>query len=274
MELANIKSFKLGSSIKGFFLCYQKHLKTTRLGDPFIDVILKDNTGSIRGKVWRHVEYFSSKFEKGDVVAVKGSIIKFNNTNEVSLSFVNNVSDDFYSEYGYSSDIIIGSIDKSVKVLYTYILKTINSLPSNHKKNLIYLYDVYENKIKVSPLEKKEYYLKGGYLLFIYNLLVHFSNIIKNYNKLDADRVRLCILLTYIGYIDFFDENLVFSISDKGKILDYKILGINLLNKISSNKISEEDKLFYQQCIMMDRDTQDINIKFVRYLIELDSIAR
>ena len=94
MELANIKSFKLGSSIKGFFLCYQKHLKTTRLGDPFIDVILKDNTGSIRGKVWRHVEYFSSKFEKGDVVAVKGSIIKFNNTNEVSLSFVNNVSDD------------------------------------------------------------------------------------------------------------------------------------------------------------------------------------
>ena len=121
MELTNIQSFKLGSSIKGFFLCYQKHLKTTRLGDPFIDVILKDNTGSIRGKVWRHVEYFSTKFEKGDVVAVKGSIIKFNNTNEVSLTFINAISEDFYSEYGYSSDIIIGTVDKSIKVLYSYI---------------------------------------------------------------------------------------------------------------------------------------------------------
>ena len=244
------------------------------MGDPFIDVILKDNTGSIRGKVWRHVEYFSTKFEKGDVVAVKGSIIKFNNTNEVSLTFINTISDDFYSEYGYSSDIIIGTVDKSIKVLYSYILKTINSLPPNHKKNLIILYDTHKDKMEVMPLENKEYYLKGGYLLFVYNLLIHINKISKNYNKLDATKVILCILITYIGYIYYFDENTVFSVSDKGKMLDYKILGINLLNENILNKISDEDKFFYQQCIMMDENTEDINIKFVKNLIELDNIAR
>ena len=80
MKLSTIKSFKMGSEIKGFFLCHQKYLKTTRLGDAFIDLVLKDATGSIRGKIWSQVEYFSSKFEKGDIVAVKGNIIKFNNS--------------------------------------------------------------------------------------------------------------------------------------------------------------------------------------------------
>ena len=81
-------------------------------------------------------------------------------------------------------------------------------------------------------------------------------------------------MITYIGYIYYFDENTVFSVSDKGKMLDYKILGINLLNENILNKISDEDKFFYQQCIMMDETTKDINIKFVKHLIELDNIAR
>ena len=77
MKLTTINSFKLGSQIKGFFLCHQKYLKTTRFGDPFIDLVLKDSTGSIRGKIWSNVEYFSSKFNKGDVVAAKGTIKDF-----------------------------------------------------------------------------------------------------------------------------------------------------------------------------------------------------
>ena len=58
MKLNNIKSFKIGSEIKGFFLCHKKYLKTTRFGDPFIDVILKDTTGSVRGKFCSQVEYY------------------------------------------------------------------------------------------------------------------------------------------------------------------------------------------------------------------------
>ena len=47
-------------------------------------------------------------------------------------------------------------------------LKVINSLSSNHQEVIFNLYSKYRSRIEVIPIEKKNYYLKGGYLLFIY----------------------------------------------------------------------------------------------------------
>ena len=42
MKIHQINSFKVGNLIKGFFLCKEKYFKSTRLGDPFIDLIIAD----------------------------------------------------------------------------------------------------------------------------------------------------------------------------------------------------------------------------------------
>ena len=273
MKLTTINSFQLGSQIKGFFLCEKKYLKTTRFGDPFIDLILKDSTGSISGKVWSNVEYFSSKFCRGDIVAVKGIVIQFNNSNEVSLSFINNASEDFYLEYGYKPDLIIGKINKSTKELYASIIKVIKSLSSDHREFLLQLYKKNKSKIEVIPIQRTDYYLKGGYLLFTYNLLNTYNSILKNYKKIDKEKVLICILLSHIGYIDYFNDEKIFSISNKGEALGHKILGINILIDSISNKINESDKIFYEQCIMIDENSEDRNIRFVKSLIELENIA-
>ena len=276
MKLTNVKSFKLALEIKGFFLCSEKYLKTTRFGDAFIDLILKDATGSIRGKIWSQVEYFSSKFEKGDIVAVKGNIIKFNNENEISLKFINKASEEFYNEYGYNPSLIIGKINTSVKPLDRYILKQINSLSTPHRKIILSIYKENKKKIQTMPIEKNGYYLNGGYLLFIYNLLNNCNNLLKEHKNLDKESILICILLAHIGYIKYFNDDQIFSISEKGNLLGHKVLGINILinnmSKIKSN--NEEDKIFYEQCIMMDDSTEDKSIKFVRSVIDLDTIVR
>jgi len=115
--------------------------------------------------------------------------------------------------------------------------------------------------------------LKGGYLLFIYDLLNSYNSISKRYKKINKDKVLICILLSYIGYIDYFDNKKIFSISNKGYLLGYRILGINILNDNIPKNIDEKDKIFYEQCIMMDEHSEDINIKFVQYLIQLQDFA-
>ena len=61
-------------------------------------------------------------------------------------------------------------------------------------------------------------------------------------------------------------------------IIDFETTGLNpYLNdiiEVAIKKINEEDKTFYEQCIMMDDSTEDKSIKFVRSLIGLDSIIR
>ena len=85
IRLISIKNFKVGQDVSGFYLCKDKYIKKTRLGDSYIDLILQDSTGKIRAKIWNHAKHFSNNFMKNDIVAVKGSIIEFNHENEFNI---------------------------------------------------------------------------------------------------------------------------------------------------------------------------------------------
>ena len=57
-----IDKFKEGDSIQGFYLCFEKHIRHSRNGDLFIDVRLRDKTGSINAKIWDNVNVLKKKF--------------------------------------------------------------------------------------------------------------------------------------------------------------------------------------------------------------------
>ena len=78
MKLIQISNFKLGRSVQGFYLCKEKHLRHTRNGDLYLDLMLTDATGIIPGKMWELVNNFQNRFESGDPVAVKGKVGEFN----------------------------------------------------------------------------------------------------------------------------------------------------------------------------------------------------
>ena len=60
MKLYSVKNFKVGQNILGFYLCKEKYIKKTRLGDSYIDLILQDVTGKVRAKIWNHACHFSN----------------------------------------------------------------------------------------------------------------------------------------------------------------------------------------------------------------------
>ena len=71
MQLFSIKDFKIGHTISGFYLCKEKYVKKTRLGDAYIDLVLQDATGKIRAKVWSHAKYFSNKIGMKSKIKIK-----------------------------------------------------------------------------------------------------------------------------------------------------------------------------------------------------------
>ena len=67
-SIVPISKFKEGDTVQGFYLCVEKHLRHTRAGDLYLDLVLKDRTGQVQGKVWDKVEKFRQKFSSGDTV--------------------------------------------------------------------------------------------------------------------------------------------------------------------------------------------------------------
>ena len=101
MKLTQISDFKIGRSIQGFYLCKEKHLRHTRSGDLFLDLIFSDSTGMMPGKLWDLVDQFQDRFESGDPVAVKGKVIEFNDKIQLTVTQVNQATEMQYGKYGY-----------------------------------------------------------------------------------------------------------------------------------------------------------------------------
>ena len=76
-RLTAIEKFKEGTSIQGFYLCVEKHLRHTRSGDLYLDLELRDKTGRISAKIWDKVSDLNNLFEPGDAVAVSGDVESF-----------------------------------------------------------------------------------------------------------------------------------------------------------------------------------------------------
>ncbi|MFL2982962.1 MAG: hypothetical protein ACJZ12_01050 [Candidatus Neomarinimicrobiota bacterium] len=71
-KLRPIKSFFEGDKVQGFYLCTQKHVRFTRSGDKYLDLELRDVTGTIIAKIWNNVEILNNKFKAGNAVAGGG----------------------------------------------------------------------------------------------------------------------------------------------------------------------------------------------------------
>ena len=274
IKLFSIKNFKVGQSVSGFYLCKDKYIKKTRLGDSYIDLILQDSTGKIRAKIWSHAKHFSNNFIKNDIVAVKGDIIEFNNTNELNIKSINAVNDDSYLEYGYSNSLILGSDSSSIKKNKKYILDKIRSLPIKYSKFLIQIYDFHNSKIEKVPIDKENFFSMGGLLKYTSVLLKIHHTISNYYHDINNDRISICILLMNIGYIEYYNDDL-FTISENGKEFNVDILGINLLSNIFNdhNQIDDDDKNFFKQCVLLNNTNYDKNIHFVKHLISLGNIS-
>ena len=272
MKLFSIKDFKIGHTISGFYLCKEKYVKKTRLGDAYIDLVLQDATGKIRAKVWSHAKYFSNNFIKNDIVAVKGSIVEFNNNNELNVKSINALADDSYLEYGYSNSLIIGPPPGENNKFKKYIRSKIKVLPVKYAKFLTKIYNTSDARIEKTPFDKENFFLQGGLFRYTYFLLKIHDSIKRYYQNIDNDKVILCIMIMNIGYIDYYNDDL-FTVSKKGKESNVDILGVNLLSRILNNyKQMDDDRDFLKQCILLNNIPYDNNIRFVKYLVLLGEI--
>ena len=271
MDFVSIDSFEIGNTVNGFFLCKKKHIKTTRLGDTYLDLLLKDSTGTIRAKVWSNVDHFSNRFNEGDIIAAKGIIISYNDTNEINIKFIKAVIDDSYIEYGFSESLIFEEISQSKEKLIKYIFLKIKSLDRKHSILLNKIYKSNLDKVESIPLPIEYFEKNGGYLLFIYKTLHLFEKIKSDYKELDYNKVITCILLFKLGYLDYYNLDSTFSVSEKGKALEPHVIGMKILMKtlLSYSKIAEKEEIYYYQCIFNKNSSADKNIDFVKSLIDL-----
>ena len=230
MKFTHIADFKLGRSIKGFYLCKEKHLRHTRNGDLYLDMMLTDSTGMVPGKMWELVNDFQNRFESGDPVAVKGKVGEFNDLLQLTVTQINRASSKQYGKYGYSPEILLKKVDEPIDSLWRRLIKISDTLKQPCKDLVTTIFNQYKDKIQTMPASVNHHHpVFGGFLKHMVTTSEISMEILKHYPSLNRDLLLAGILLHDIGKVKSINEDLAPGHTDEGKLIGHIVLGRDIV---------------------------------------------
>jgi 3'-5' exoribonuclease len=72
-----VSALRAGQDVVGVFACTRKDRLMTRNGSPYLALELRDRTGTLPARAFQNADTLSGRFERGDVVRVRGRVERF-----------------------------------------------------------------------------------------------------------------------------------------------------------------------------------------------------
>lgn len=252
MKIEDISKLTNGKIIEVYGMVSDKRIGRKKDGNPYIMVIMQDNTGSIAFPVWDNYDNLIDMINENSIIHVKGIAGTFNGNIQIKNPVINLVEDTMdYSEFVPAYDIPRNLID--------YFNNTINNLEEKYKKIAIaatgamgYNMDRWQAFINCVAAEKFHGNKRGGLFLHTVGVMKTMECILSNYidnpfymdaaHVINKDRLILKAVIHDIMKIKEYDYEGI--IRRKSIKLDHIIMGASYIEKINAevgNVLSEEE---------------------------------
>lgn len=84
-EAQTIATLRAGDAVDAVFACTRKERLLTRSGDPYLALELGDQGGTVKARAFRDADLLAGRFERGDLVRVKGRAELFRDELQLSV---------------------------------------------------------------------------------------------------------------------------------------------------------------------------------------------
>jgi 3'-5' exoribonuclease len=84
-ELQTIATLRDGEDVDAVFACTRKERQISRAGTPYLTLELRDSTGAILARAFRDADLLAGRFERGQLVRVRGRVQRFRDELQIEL---------------------------------------------------------------------------------------------------------------------------------------------------------------------------------------------
>ncbi|NLO88857.1 MAG: HD domain-containing protein [Clostridia bacterium] len=242
---------KNGDKVESCFVVASKNLvpysnKSSKAGQFYLKLILKDRSGCIEGRIWENASYYDLQFEIDDIVLVKGTVCKYNGL-QITVHEIERVSVD---EVEISDFVPTTGCD--IDLMWEKLLQYINEIENPYINELLnkLFDDSFKEIFCAAPGGKKIHHAyRGGLLehtLEVASIAENLTNIFPDF--LNKDLLIAGALLHDIGKtIEYDIESFSFQRTLRGKLHGHLVLGRDILlrgiSKIKNFPQELEDEL-------------------------------
>jgi len=281
MKKRFITDIKAGDRVDDIFVLSEKILSQKRDGNNFLNVILSDKTGTIKGVVWDNVDQIAVGITSGDFAHVNGSVSDYRGTLQVVIKKMDPISPDMIDPSDF-----LPQTSRDIEGMFERLIKITETIKTDYLKALIDAFfkdKEFVNKFKTAPAAKKMHHAYiGGLLEHTLSMVSLADKIAGHYSGIDRDLLLSGTILHDIGKIDEFEYQFKIDYSDKGRLLNHIVIGLKMVDdKLPGIEHFPEDQvLLLKHLIVSHHGTREfgspeppktIEAVLLNYIDEIDS---
>lgn len=121
-----ISDLREGTRIAQCFLVKKKAQRSTRTGDPYLEIVLADRTGTIAARAWAEAtQRYASEFEEGDFVSVQARVETYRSALQLIVESIRRLTAEEREGTnlpGFDPALLVPTSDRNIDEMWTTLL--------------------------------------------------------------------------------------------------------------------------------------------------------
>jgi 3'-5' exoribonuclease len=242
-----VSALRPGQDVFGVFACTRKDRLKTRTGSPYLALDLRDRTGTLPARAFQNADALAGRFERGDVVRVRGRVERFRDELVLELVDIARADDvdpgrflptayrDLDELDGFLEHLAGDVYDRGYAQLLSGLLGDPSlrahwrRAPCSRAGHHAYLGGLLEHTVAVATLAHETCQLHPG---------------------LNSDLLLTAALVHDLGRTREFTYGAEIGLTDEGRLLGHLVIGERILTERSAGVLDAGRELSLLHCVL------------------------
>lgn len=230
MTRRTVQQLADGDALDDVFLVGEKQMRANRNGVLYLQLELRDRSGSISARMWNATESQSRTFDEGDFLRVKGKVQLYQGSLQVIFTGFDRVAPG-----QVNLDDFVPQTEQDVSKLFDRLRAPLLRLAHPHLRALVECFLIDEAFVAAfcqAPAGVRNHHAyRGGLLEHVVTMLEAADRLSTLYPELNRDLLLMGVFLHDVGKVRELSFERVFGYTDEGQLIGHVVIGVEMLNE-------------------------------------------
>jgi 3'-5' exoribonuclease len=239
-----------GDDVVSMYACTRKDRLTTRTGSPYLALELRDASGTIQARAFRDADVLAGRFERGDLVRVKGRVERFRDDLVLEVSDIARAAADeqdltlFLPSAYRDLDELDGFLEHLAGEVYDRGYRAL-------LQNLLGDATLRADWRRAPCTRTGHHAYMGGLLEHTVAVATLAHELCQLHPKLNSDLLLTATLVHDLGRTREFTYGADFGLTDEGRLLGHITLGEQLISeRCAGVGLDDQRRLALLHCVL------------------------
>jgi len=239
-----VTDIREGQRINQCFLVKRKAQRSTRTGDPYLEILLADRTGTLPARAWAEAtQRYASQFEEGEFVYVEARSETYRGNLQLIVESIRRMTPaerECTQLPGFDPALLVPTTERNIDEMWSEILALAESVdPEPLRQLTLDLLRAHEAEFREFPAAASKHHAYLGGLLEHTLEVAEGVSVYARRNPALGIRRNLAVagaILHDIGKLVEFENPIAVSYTLRGQLIGHLLLGRDMIREAAANR--------------------------------------